>query len=48
MRIVVTLLTCGIYSAFWLYDIMVDANHHFEHNWRWEDGLVAGVQQLAA
>ena len=48
MRILVTLVTCGIYAIFWLYDIMVDGNRHFEHNWRSEDGLVAGVQQLAA
>ena len=34
-----TIVTCGIYGFWWLYDIMVDGNRHFEHNWRWEDGL---------
>ena len=41
-----TLVTCGIYGLWWLYDVMVDWNRHFEHNWRWEDGLAASVQSL--
>ena len=45
-RILVTLVTCGIYGLWWLYDVMVDWNRHFEHNWRWEDGLAASVQSL--
>jgi hypothetical protein len=33
----------------WLYDVMVEGNRHFEHVWRWEDQLAAAVQaQLAA
>jgi hypothetical protein len=48
LRILVLLVTCGLYSLWWEYDVMVDGNRHFEHNWRWEDGLVAGVQQLGA
>ena len=47
-RIVATILTCGIYALWWLYDMMTEGNLHYEHNWRWEDGLAAGVQQLAA
>ncbi len=45
-RIVATLLTCGIYGLWWLYDIMTEGNRHFEHNWVWEDGLTASVQQI--
>ena len=45
-RVLVTLVTCGIYGLWWLYDVMVDWNRHFEHNWRWEDGLAASVQSL--
>jgi hypothetical protein len=45
-RIVATIFTCGIYSLWWLYDIMAEGNRHFEHNWRWEDELAQGVQQL--
>jgi hypothetical protein len=45
-RIIVVLVTCGIYSFWWLYDVMVDWNRHFEHNWRWEDGVAASVQSL--
>jgi len=47
-RIVATIATCGLYVLWWLYDVMVEGNAHFEHNWRWEDALVASVQQLGA
>ena len=47
-RVIATLFTCGIYLYFWEYNVMTETNAHFEHNWRWEDGLAASVQQLAA
>jgi len=47
-RVVATLLTCGIYFLWWEYNVMTDANVHYDHNWRWEDSLAASVQQLAA
>ena len=47
-RIVATILTCGFYALWWLYDVMTEANTHFDHNWAWEDALAASVQQLAA
>jgi hypothetical protein len=47
-RVVATVLTCGIYGLWWEYNIMNDANEHYDHNWRWEDALAASVQQLAA
>ena len=46
-RIVATLLTCGLYSFWWEYDVMTDGNRHFYENWLWEDNLAAAVQQLA-
>jgi hypothetical protein len=45
-RVIATIATCGLYSLWWLHDVMVEGNAHFEHNWRWEDALVASVQQL--
>jgi len=45
-RVIATIATCGIYALWWLYNIMVEGNRHFEHNWRWEDDLARGVQQL--
>ncbi|HEY7135551.1 MAG TPA: DUF4234 domain-containing protein [Acidimicrobiia bacterium] len=45
-RIIVTLVTCGIYGLWWLYDVMVDWNKHFEINWAWEDGLANAVQSM--
>jgi hypothetical protein len=47
-RVIATLATCGIYSFWWLNDVMVEGNAHFDHNWRWEDALVASVQQMGA
>lgn len=43
-RIVALLLTCGIYGFWWLYDLMVEPNRHFQQNWAWEDGLARAVQ----
>jgi hypothetical protein len=45
-RVIVLIVTCGIYGLWWTYDVMTDWNKHFEHNWRWEDGLAASVQSL--
>ncbi|MCU1430046.1 MAG: hypothetical protein JWL83_4046 [Actinomycetia bacterium] len=47
-RIIATLFTCGLYGLWWLYDLMVEGNRHFEHNWRWEDDLARGIQSLIA
>jgi len=38
-RVIVTILTLGIYHFWWLYNEMVDGNRHFEINWPWEDSL---------
>ena len=43
-----TIVTCGIYIFWWLYDVMTDGNKHFQQNWTWEDSLANGVQQLLA
>jgi hypothetical protein len=48
LRVVVTFVTCGLYFLWWQYDVMTECNRHFEHNWRWEDGLVAAVQTMGA
>lgn len=42
-RVVATILTCGIYGLWWLYDVMGDANRHFAANWAWEDGLAGAL-----
>ena len=38
-RIIVTIVTIGIYFLWWTYNIMDDENRHFEENWAWEDNL---------
>jgi hypothetical protein len=43
LRIVASLLTCGLYGLWWLYDLMVEGNRHFDRDWVWEDGFVHQV-----
>jgi hypothetical protein len=38
-RVIVTIVTVGIYFLWWTYNIMDDENRHFEENWVWEDNL---------
>jgi len=45
-RIVATIFTCGIYAYWWQYDLMVEGNRHFGHNWPWEDALANAVHQM--
>jgi hypothetical protein len=40
LRIVALLATCGLYGLWWLYDLMVEGNRHFDRDWVWEDGFV--------
>jgi len=45
-RIIAAILTCGIYGLFWIYNLMLDGNQHFEQTWPWEDALAGRVQEL--
>lgn len=47
-RIVATLASFGIYSLWWLHDLMVEGNAHFERNWQFEDELARASQSLMA
>jgi hypothetical protein len=44
-RILAAVFTCGVYTFFWLYNVMDDGNRHFAANWAWEDSLAQAVQQ---
>jgi hypothetical protein len=43
-RVIAAIFTCGVYTFFWLYNIMDDGNRHFVENWAWEDSLALAVQ----
>jgi hypothetical protein len=45
-RVIAAILTCGIYSLWWEYNVMTEGNEHFRENWRYEDDLAQSVQQL--
>jgi hypothetical protein len=45
-RIVVTIVTCGVYQLWWLYDMQIEGNRHLEQNWPWDDALAATVQSM--
>ena len=42
-RIVVSLLTCGLYGFWWIYDLMEEANRHFQRDWVWEDAFASAA-----
>lgn len=42
-RIIATIVSFGIYFLWWTYNIMDEANRHFEENWVWEDSLRAAL-----
>ena len=45
-RIVVAVVTCGIYLFWWIYDMQVEGNRHVESNWPFDDAVVGAVQML--
>jgi hypothetical protein len=47
-RLVATVASCGIYSLWWLRDLMIEGNAHFVRNWRFEDELARAAQSLLA
>ena len=42
-RIIVTIVTCGVYHFWWLYDMQVEGNRHVEGNWPFEDAVAVAV-----
>ena len=47
-RIVATVASFGIYSIWWMRDLMNEGNAHFEHNWKFEDDLARASQSMLA
>ena len=45
-RIIVSIVTVGIYLLWWTRNIMNEPNRHFEINWVWEDSLAHAAQAL--
>jgi len=45
-RIIATLASAGFYAIWWMRDVMIDGNAHFESNWRFEDDLARASQAL--
>ncbi len=45
-RIIATIFTAGIYSFWWVANLMNQPNEHFRTNWPQEDALAAAVQGL--
>jgi hypothetical protein len=45
-RIIVSIVTVGIYLLWWTHNIMNEPNRHFEINWVWEDSLAHAAQAL--
>ena len=47
-RIIATIASLGVYSIWWMRDVMTDGNAHFEHNWRFEDELARASRALSS
>ena len=47
-RIIATIASLGFYAIWWMRDVMIEGNAHFEHNWRFEDDLARASQSLLA
>lgn len=45
-RIVVSVLTCGVYTLWWWVDQQRDGDRHCTTNWSWEDALAVAVAQV--
>ena len=45
-RVVVSIVTCGVYSLWWIYDMQVEGNRHLEANWPFDDAVVGAVDAL--
>ena len=45
-RVVATVFSFGIYSLWWLYNMMQEPNRHFYTNWVQEDALLSAVQVM--
>ena len=45
-RVIVSIVTIGIYLFWWYANLFRDGNTHFRHNWVWEDSLAQAVQGL--
>jgi len=46
-RVIVLIVTFGIYGFWWWYNMLQEPNEHFETNWVWEDALAHAAQQPA-
>ncbi len=40
-RVIVTIVTGGLYGLWWAADLMREGNEHFFDNWEWEDALAS-------
>ena len=40
-RIIATVVSCGLYALWWLYNQMIDVNQHFQSDWLREDAFAA-------
>jgi hypothetical protein len=45
-RIVASIFSVGIYTFWWVHNLMEEPNEHFRTNWTQEDALAAAVQAL--
>lgn len=47
-RIVASVVTCGVYTFWWWYDMQRVGDEHYAINWPWEDALAQAVQAMSS
>lgn len=43
-RVLATLVSCGVYAMWWLYDLMEDGNANYRADWTREDALLVALE----
>ncbi len=44
--IILSIITLGLFSIYWVYTVIKDANNHFKNHIGWEDRLVTAIEAL--
>ncbi len=43
LRVLALFGSCGLYTYWWLHDLMTQGNTHFDRDWAWEDAFLPAV-----
>lgn len=47
-RVLASIFSCGLYTLWWVHNLMTEGNEALEASWPFEEALANGVQQLSS